>query len=135
MRTDVLYDPLRRREVACTPEEEVRQWFIVQLRDALGVPAHLMMSEAPLKFGGKAYRADILIYDRSGQPLAVVECKRPSVALGAEVARQALRYDMVLSVRWIILVNGTSVMAFRREGGSFVPSGSLPNYEKMLCLH
>ena len=54
MSTDKLYDPLRRKEVAATPEEQVRQWFIGVLRDSCGVPAHLMMSEAGLKLGPDA---------------------------------------------------------------------------------
>ena len=128
-----LYDPLRRKEVADTPEERVRQWLIGELEGTFGVPRHLMMSEAGLKFGSKSYRADILIYDRSGAPLTVVECKRPDVALTESVARQAMRYDMVLSVSWIILSNGGSTLVFRRSGGSFVPYPSIPDYESMLC--
>jgi len=128
-----LYDPLRKKNVADTPEERVRQWFIGELSGSLGVPTHLMMSEAGLKFGAKTYRADILIYDRNGAPLTVVECKRPDVALTQAVARQALRYDMVLSVRWIILTNGGSTLVFRRDGGSFVPFPNIPDYNSMLC--
>jgi len=128
-----LYDPLRRKDVADTPEERVRQWLIGELEGTFGVPRHLMMSEAGLKFGSKGYRADILIYDRAGAPLAVVECKRPDVALTQAVARQAMRYDMVLSVRWIILSNGGSTLVFRRSGSSFEPYPSIPDYETMLC--
>lgn len=128
-----LYDPLRRKAVADTPEERVRQWFIAELLGTSGVPAHLMMSEAGLQFGGKKYRADILVYDRSGAPVAVVECKRPDVPLTEAVARQALRYDMVLSVRWIILTNGGSTLAFVRRGGSFVPSPVIPDFNSMIC--
>ena len=43
MSTDKLFDPLRRKEVAATAEERVRQWFIEQLRTAAGVPLHQMM--------------------------------------------------------------------------------------------
>ena len=128
-----LYDPLRRKEVADTPEERVRQWLIGELEGTFGVPRHLMMSEAGLKFGSKSYRVDILIYDRSGAPLTVVECKRPDVALTESVARQAMRYDMVLSVSWIILSNGGSTLVFRRSGGTFVPYPSIPDYQSMLC--
>lgn len=128
-----LYDPLRRKNVADTPEERVRQWFICELTASLGVPRHLMMSEAGLKYASKSYRADILIFDRSGAPLTVVECKRPDVPLTPAVARQALRYDMVLSVRWIILTNGGSTLVFVRDGDSFVPSSVLPDYDTMLC--
>jgi hypothetical protein len=62
MRT--VFDPLRRKEVALTPEEQVRQWCIGVLSGDLGVPLHMMMSEVGMKLGGKQFRADILVYDR-----------------------------------------------------------------------
>lgn len=133
MNQQTIYDPLRRKDVALTPEEQVRQWFIAQLRESCGVPAHLMMSEAGLSGGTKRYRADILVYDRNGAPLTVVECKRPDVPLTEAVARQAMRYDSVLSVAWIILTNGGTTLVFRRTGGSFVPYTSIPRYDTMLC--
>lgn len=134
MPSDVIYDPLRRKTVAATPEEQVRQWFIGVLLNSCGVPAHLMMSEAPLRYGAKSWRADILVYDRNGAPLAVVECKRPGVKLDAEVAAQAKRYDQVLGVRWLILTNGNGTLVYRRESTRLVPSDELPDFEKMLCL-
>ena len=82
MRT--VFDPLRRKEVALTPEEQVRQWCIGVLSGDLGVPLHMMMSEVGMKLGGKQFRADILVYDRHARPLVVVECKRPEVELGSE---------------------------------------------------
>ena len=48
--TDKYYDPLRRKWVAATPEERVRQWFIGQLSGAGQVPTWLMMSEVSMKF-------------------------------------------------------------------------------------
>lgn len=128
---DQYWDPLRKKAVAATPEERVRQWFIGVLKDSIGVPEHMMMSEVGFKFGEKQYRADILAYGRDGAPLAIVECKRPDVQLDAKVVRQALRYDMVLSVRYIFITNGPSTLAFRREGGSFVPCTGMPDWETM----
>lgn len=133
MSTETVFDPLRRKEVAATPEETVRQWFISWLRDTAGVPAHLMMSEAGFKYGNKRYRADILVYGRDAGPLAVVECKRPDVPLSAAVAAQAMRYDMVLGVHWIFLTNGVETLVFRRDGSSFVPCKQIPDYQQMLC--
>lgn len=131
-REDLIWDPLRRKEVAATPEERVRQWFIMQLRDIFKVPMHMMMSECALKFGGKRYRADILVYDRSGSPLAVVECKQPSVELTSAVAEQAMRYNAVLGVSFLILTNGNLTYLYRLDGGRFVPCESIPVYEEML---
>ena len=128
-----IWDPLRRKEVAATPEERVRQWFIVQLRDVFGVPEHMMNSEVGFKFGAKSWRADILVYDRAGQPLAVVECKRPDVALDAHVIEQAMRYNSVLGVRFLFVTNGKMTYLYGLKGDTFVPLDRIPSFEEMLC--
>ena len=130
---ELIWDPLRKREVAATPEERVRQWFIRELRDTFGVPEHLMMSEVSFRFGAKPYRADILVYDRNAAPLLVVECKRPEVALSSAVLEQAMRYNSVLSVRFLAVTNGKMTYLYRLEGERFVPCERFPGYEEMLC--
>ena len=125
------WDPLRKKMVTATPEEKVRQWFISVLRDSAGVPEHLMMSEAALEFGQKKYRADILIWDRSGQPLGIVECKRPEVELCSAVLEQAMRYNIVLGVRWLFITNGTRTYLYKKENGVFTPQQALPSYGEM----
>lgn len=127
-----IYDPLRKKEVALTPEERVRQWCIGVLAQQLEIPLHMMMSEAGFKLGGKQFRADILIYDRKAQPLAVVECKRPEVDLTREVLDQAIRYNMVLNVKYMIITNGTVTYVFSKEEGQFTTVGTLPRYEEMI---
>lgn len=129
----LLWDPLRRKNVTATPEERVRQWFIILLHESAGVPMHQMMSEASLKFGEKLYRADIVVYDRNSRPLAVVECKRPEVEIDTEVLRQAQRYAMVLGVEYLMVTNGRKNYVFVRENGKFVPCRQLPDYEGMLA--
>lgn len=128
-----VFDPLRKKEVALTPEERVRQWFISVLRDHLGVPEHLMNSEVEMHFGsaGKVYRADILVYDRQCRPLAVVECKRPEVKLTREVLEQALRYDMVLGVKWFFITNGQQTRVAVRRNGTVSSVDHAPDYEEM----
>ena len=130
---ELIWDPLRKREVAATPEERVRQWFIRELRDTFGVPEHLMMSEVSFRFGAKPYRADILVYDRNAAPLLVVECKRPEVALSSAVLEQAMRYNSVLSVRFLAVTNGKMTYLYRLEGERFVPCERFPGYEEMVC--
>ena len=134
---ETVFDPLRRKEVALTPEEEVRQWCIKVLAADLGVPMHMMMSEAGFKLGDKQFRADILVYDRQAQPLAVVECKRPEVRMSREVLDQAVRYNMVLNVRYIIITNGRQTFACRREDSDgnvrYVFIDKVPSYNEMIC--
>ena len=128
-----IWDPLRRKEVVLTPEEEVRQWCIGVLSRCMCVPMHMMMSEAGFKLGGKSFRADILVYDRKAQPLMVVECKRPEVALTQEVLDQAIRYNMALNVKYIMITNGTKTFICRRKDAGFVFVDKVPVYDEMLC--
>lgn len=125
------WDPLRKKMVTATPEEKVRQWFIGVLKEAAGVPEHLMMSEAALEFGQKKYRADILIWDRSGHPLAIVECKRPEVELSSAVLEQAMRYNAVLGVKWLFVTNGAKTFLYKKENDVFLTQQTLPTYEEM----
>ena len=132
-----IWDPLRKKEVALTPEEKVRQWFIGLLHDHMKVPMHMMMSEVGFKLGQKMFRADILVYDRQARPIAVVECKRPEVALTEEVLQQAVRYNMVLNVRYMIITNGRQTFACRREETEgnvrYVFVDKVPSYNEMIC--
>ena len=135
MRT--VFDPLRKKDVALTPEEQVRQWCIGVLSHDLGVPMHMMMSEAGFKLGEKQFRADILVFDRQARPLTVVECKRPEVELGREVLDQAIRYNMVLNVRYMIITNGRQTFACQREEKDgnvrYVFIEKVPSYNEMIC--
>ena len=127
----VIWDPLRKKEVARTPEEVVRQWFIQRLNENLQVPMHMMMSEAGLKLGDKQYRADILVYDRALKPLVIVECKRPEVELTQEVLDQAIRYNMVLDVKFIIITNGTKTYICGKQGDRYAFMNTFPTYNEM----
>ena len=127
----VIWDPLRKKEVARTPEEVVRQWFIGVLNSNFQVPLHMMMSEAGLKLGDKQFRADILVYDRKAQPLVIVECKRPEVELTQDVLDQAIRYNMVLDVKYIIITNGTRTCVCGKQDGKYAFMKALPTYNEM----
>ena len=101
------------------------------LHEGMGVPEHMMRSEVAFKHGSKDYRADILVFDRGAQPLMIVECKRPDVALDQEVTDQALRYNNELNVRYIAITNGAKTFLFERtlEGWQFMEKA--PNWEEM----
>lgn len=126
-----IWDPLRKKSVALTPEEEVRQWIISVLHEQSGVPYHAMMSETFFKYGKKSFRADLIVWDRALAPAVVVECKRPEVALDSEVLSQALRYDLALEVRWIIITNGNSTAVFYRDKGAYTRTDRLPLYSEI----
>ena len=123
-----LFDPLRRKWVARTPEEEVRQSVIAWLRDVMGVPVGLMESEYGFMYNRRRYRADILVFDRQLHPLVLVECKAPGVNLDAKVVEQVVRYTRTLAVRYVLVTNGsvTHLLARRPDGKGYEPLDGMP---------
>lgn len=103
---ETIFDPLRKTEVALTPEESVRQSVISWLHEQKGIPYQMMMSEFPFVYNSMRCRADIVVFARNLSPLLLVECKAPHVKIDIKVAEQVMRYDKVLDVRYILLTNG-----------------------------
>ena len=102
----VVFDELRRKYVALTPEEWVRQNFVAFLIDDRGFPAGLMANEVSLTQNGISRRCDTLVSDRNGRPFVIVEYKAPTVAVTQNVFDQIVRYNMVFQARYLIVSNG-----------------------------
>lgn len=101
-----IFDEIRKKSVVLTPEEWVRQNFIKYLIDCKKFPASLMAIETGLKINQNQFRADLLVYSRSGSPLVLVEFKAPSVKVTQQTFDQIARYNMTFQVPYLIVSNG-----------------------------
>ena len=101
-----IFDPVRRKYVALTPEEWVRQHFIHYLTKNKKVPLSHISVEKSIRVSHLAKRADIIVFKGGLKPVLVVECKAPSVEITEEVFHQVLRYNMSLRVDYLVLTNG-----------------------------
>ena len=126
-----VFDPLRRRYVALTPEEEVRQKTLYLLVEHLKVPAGLLAVEYSLKVNGLDRRADAVVFGADGHPLMVVESKAATVTLTDAVLDQAVRYHSALQPRYLLLTNGTAVYCYHADGQVLTPMDHLPTYAEM----
>lgn len=108
-RREVL-DPVRRKWVALTPEEDVRQQTIHLLHEQYGYPLELMQVEGTIALGNLSKRCDIVVYSSSGKPQMIVECKRPNVKITQKTVNQACRYNTVLRVPCLVLTNGLNII-------------------------
>src|SRR3954470_1683875 len=79
-----IFDIIRKRFVALTPEEWVRQHFIHYLSQQLNYPISLLSVEKKLTYNGLTKRTDIVAYANDGQPKLIVECKAPSIKITQE---------------------------------------------------
>ena len=126
-----VYDPLRRRQVVLTPEEEVRQRVLYLLVERLKVPAGLLAVEYSVKVNGLDKRADAVVFGTEGSPLMIVECKAPTVTLSGAVLEQAVRYHSALKPKYLLLSNSATTYCFKVEGQALSPLDHLPDYAEM----
>lgn len=126
-----IYDALRQKFVALTPEEWVRQHFVNFLIANRSYPAGLMANEVGIKQNGCQRRCDTIIYDRSARPLAIVEYKAPEVEITPGVFDQIARYNMVLGVGVLMVSNGLRHYCCRVTGQSYSFLRDIPPYAEL----
>lgn len=101
-----IFDEFRRKWVALTPEEWVRQHLLVYLKTQKKVPSGLIAVETSITLNGMQRRCDAVIYDASGQALCIIECKATTVPLSQLEFDQVWNYNRVLKVPMLVLSNG-----------------------------
>lgn len=128
-----IFDPLRKKRVALTPEEQVRQYFIQWLSRERNYPLGLMMSEYTISYNKRSFRCDIVSFDREMNPLVIVECKAPSVKLDNSVIEQITCYNMALRVKCLVITNGVTTFAFGFDDKEqrYVALQDIPHYNSI----
>lgn len=129
-----IFDIIRRRYVRLTPEEWVRQNFIRYLTEEGGYPAGLMGVEVTFTMNRLRKRADILIHNREGKPVMIVECKSYDVALDENVFDQIVTYNMRFRVPYLVVTNGMINYACKIdfENNSWEYLMVIPQYEELI---
>ena len=101
-----IFDILRRKYVALTPEEWVRQQFVNYLILHKGYPSECIGNEISITLNGTKKRCDSVVYGQNAQPAMIVEYKSPQVEITQQVFEQISRYNIKLKVKWLIVSNG-----------------------------
>jgi hypothetical protein len=103
---EMILDMLRRRYVKLTPEEWVRQNFVQYLINEGKYPLGLMGIEMQFGHNKLRKRTDILVHNRSGEPVMIVECKAPEVELTEKVFDQIVTYNIKFHIPILVVTNG-----------------------------
>ena len=104
--TREVWDIVRNKWVALTPEEFVRQHAIHFFIHDLNFPKGRIGVETEVVFHGMKRRADLVLYTREAFPLLIAEFKAPTVKIEEAVLSQTLRYNSVLKAPWLLISNG-----------------------------
>lgn len=142
-----LYCTVRRRHVAASPEETVRQRLLEQMTKQLGFPIGCIAVEKTLQqmphltLCGHALpsrRADIVCFAKGINPhfdlypLMLVECK--AIPLMPAVIRQVIGYNYYLKAYYIVIANQHEIKIGcidpKNQGYKF--TNGLPHYQELL---
>lgn len=129
----LIFDEARGKYVVLTPEEWVRQNFTRFMSRHLDYPASLTGVEKMLKINKLSQRCDIVLYNREGRAVLIVECKAPSVKITQAVLAQAARYNTNLKVPYLVLTNGLQHYCIHTDTktGNYSVETEFPDYDAL----
>ena len=102
----MIMDVLRRKFVALTPEEWVRQHFVHFLIEHRGYPKGLMINETELRVGDKRLRCDSVLYTKALRPQMIIEYKAPHIQIQQKTFDQIAVYNLLLHADYLVVSNG-----------------------------
>jgi hypothetical protein len=133
-KSEMIFDPIRKKYVKLTEEEWVRQNFLQYLiREGKYSPG-LIGVEVAFPFNRMKRRIDILIHDRTGKPVMIVECKSPDIKIDDKVFDQIVNYNMEFRVPYIVVTNGLVhyICRMNHEEKSWEFLNVIPLFEDLL---
>jgi len=131
---NLILDLIRRKYVALTPEEWVRQNFIQYLNKEKSYPLSLMSVETGFVLYEVNKRSDILIHNRQGNAIALVECKAPEVKITRDAFEQIVRYNLKYELNILMVTNGLQHYCSRVNhiDHSFEFLKEVPNFDQLI---
>ena len=131
---NLIFDVLRGKYVALTPEEWVRQYFVQYLINYKNYSRSLMNNEIPLRLNGTSKRCDTVVFSNTAVPKMIIEYKAPEIKITQKVFNQITRYNMVLKVDYLVVSNGLNhyccKMDYENQGYIFLED--VPDFSVLL---
>jgi hypothetical protein len=126
-----VWDPLRKKYIALTPEEWVRQQFIQHLVVFLKYPPALIAVERGIRYNGLSKRIDLMVFDAQGKPFLLAEFKSPEVAISHNTLFQTALYNHEIKAPYVVLDNYyDTVILGLNSSGAFIEVEHLPVWNR-----
>lgn len=127
---EYLFDELRKKWIINNPEEKVRQFFWKFLHYEKKYPKSLIAIEKKIMVNQLTKRVDILVYDSTGNPNVIVECKSAEIKLNEKTMHQILNYQSSLQAKFLVVTNGIDTYCLHINPKDKKPNfiNSIPDY-------
>lgn len=123
---------IRDKDIKLTPEELIRQLYIIKLMDTYGYSKERIELEYSVSFGREKKRADIVIFDKNNilSPYIIVELKKPKLKDGKE---QLKSYCNATGAPIGVWTNGEQISYYnRKDPNYFEDIPNIPNATEKL---
>jgi hypothetical protein len=127
----LVFDEVRKKWTNLSPEEWVRQHVINYLINYKNVPASLISVEKEIILNNTRKRYDLVVYDKTMRAVLLVECKSPDVELKPSTLEQALRYNLILGVKYLLISNGLNDFSVMVENNKGTMLADLPVFDDL----
>jgi type I restriction enzyme M protein len=133
IRGNQIFSPIRQKLVQLTPEERVRQEFLIVLINEYGYSLDQIDEETPVTGPGSAQaRADFLIWrtpeakKRQEHALIVIECKADNVTISLKDYAQGANYAQYEHARFFVTHNHRETKYWKVDA-----TRRMPNYDEI----
>ncbi|WP_161891028.1 type I restriction enzyme HsdR N-terminal domain-containing protein [Pontibacter russatus] len=125
---NLIFDIIRRKYVVLTPEEWVRQHVVHYLINSLAYPKSLLSLERGADYNKLQKRSDLCVYNTTGKPHLLVECKAAHIPITQEVVKQVSIYNQTLQAPYLVITNGLQHYCWQVdfETRQFLPLQEIP---------
>ncbi len=122
----LIFDKIRRKYVALTPEEEVRQLTIDILNKEFNYPLTRFSLEAQINVGKISKRYDIIVRDSKAKPFMLIECKAKNIPITEKTLLQATNYNIQIQAPYILLTNSITTLLFNKTNEGYIQIKQIP---------
>ena len=127
-----IFDGIRKKYLVLTPEEWVRQHLVNYFIHHLKYSKSLISVERGLHYNQLQKRSDITVFDRSGNPWMIVECKSPEINLDQKTVLQVAVYNADVKAKYVSVSNGLKHVCYETKADvkDIVLLNSFPEFEQ-----
>ncbi len=127
----LIFDALRKKWLALTPEEWVRQNFNRFLIENCAYPPNSIGVEVGLTINGRPLRVDGVVYNKYGTIKMLLEFKAPKVPVNEKVFAQAADYNTQLGAPFVIVSNGLNHFCAKVDKENIQLLEAIPAYTEL----